>query len=125
MPVIARPNHEAEEVIMKFAVFIFLSVHCSAADLASWYGHEHEGRTMANGQPFNPHAMVAASWFFPLGSKVVVTHGNRSVRVTVCDRGPHHCFVRQGRVIDLSEAAFARLAATRKGLITVKIRKEK
>lgn len=86
---------------------------------ASWYGDEHRGRLMANGRPFNPDAMTAASWSYPLGTRVRVISGAHSVVVTITDRGPAWRLVRQGRIIDLSRAAFARLADTKVGLIHV------
>ena len=54
---------------------------CQAADRASWYGEKERGLPMANGQRFNPDKLTAASWFFDFGTKVVVTHANRSVVV--------------------------------------------
>ncbi len=45
--------------------------------------------------------MTCAHRSLPFGTKLKVTHGDRSVVVTVNDRGP---FVR-GRVLDLSTAA--------------------
>lgn len=91
------------------------------AGLASWYGEEHRGRLMANGQPFNPDALTAARWFFPLGTWVKVTHGVRSVVVEITDRGPARHLVEQGRIIDLSRGAFARLDDPKLGLIEVKV----
>jgi len=88
---------------------------------ASWYGEQHRGLPMANGQPFNPDRLTAASWFYPLGTKVVVAHDGRRVVVEVTDRGPAKRLVHQGRKIDLSRAAFARLAPTEVGLIDVVI----
>lgn len=90
---------------------------------ASWYGAEFAGKRMANGQPFNPGALTCASWFYPLGTKLRVTHGNRSVVVTVTDRGPAKRLVRQGRIIDLSLFAFNYLAPLDKGLINVTVEK--
>lgn len=92
----------------------------SLAGTASWYGEEYRGKPMANGRPFNPDALTAASWFFPLGTRVRVTVGDKTVVVTITDRGPHPRLVREGRTIDLSRAAFARLADTRLGLIPVR-----
>ena len=94
------------------------------ADTASWYGEEHRGKLMANGWPFNPDALTAASWFYPLGTRVRVRSGDSSVVVTVTDRGPAKRFVRHGRVIDLSAAAFRRLAGPELGLVEVAINKE-
>lgn len=96
--------------------------YASMKGLASWYGEAHRGKPMANGQPFNPTRLTAASWFYPLGTRVKVTLDSdpgRSVIVTITDRGPARRLVRQGRVIDLSRAAFEALAPSRLGLITV------
>ena len=83
--------------------------------VASWYGEEHRGKLMANGKRFNPDKFTAASWFYPLGTKVRVTLASsaeprRSVVVTITDRGPAKELVRDGRIIDLSHAPFRRLA---------------
>lgn len=106
------------------ALFFFCCLSCQAGDQASWYGEAHRGLPMANGRPFNPDKLTAASWFYDLGTKVVVTHGNRSVVVEITDHGPAHRLVRAGRKIDLSRAAFARLADTDIGLIEVTIARQ-
>ncbi|HEV2392293.1 MAG TPA: septal ring lytic transglycosylase RlpA family protein [Verrucomicrobiae bacterium] len=95
--------------------------------VASWYGEEHRGKLMANGKRFNPDKLTAASWFYPLGTKVEVTARSpdralKTVMVTITDRGPAYELVRQGRIIDLSHAAFKKVAPTRNGLVPVKIR---
>jgi peptidoglycan lytic transglycosylase len=92
--------------------------------VASWYGEAHRGKLMANGRRFNPERLTAASWFYALGTKVRVTSStrcNRSVIVTITDRGPARELVHDGRGIDLSHAAFTRLAAPEAGLVAVKI----
>jgi rare lipoprotein A len=81
---------------------------------------------MANGQKFNPDKFTAASWFYPLGTKVRVTIGPpakplRSVLVTITDRGPAKELVQTGRIIDLGHAPFKRLAHPNLGLIAVTI----
>jgi rare lipoprotein A len=68
--------------------------------IASFYGNESGSKT-ASGERFNQNAMTCAHRSLPFGTKLRVTHGDRSVVVTVNDRGP---FVR-GRVLDLSTAA--------------------
>lgn len=100
-----------------------LLVPAPAADrgVASWYGEEHRGRITASGEPFNPDHLTAASWFYPLGTRLRIHHGARSVVVRVNDRGPARRLVRQGRVIDLSSAAFRRLAQPNLGLVRVRI----
>jgi rare lipoprotein A len=109
---------------VKLAVlFIFCCFICDAADKASWYGEEHRGHPMANGKPFDPDKLTAASWFYPLGTRVVVTHDDRSVVVEITDRGPAKRLVKEGRKIDLSHAAFAKLADPDVGLIEVTVNK--
>ena len=96
----------------------------SMKGVASWYGEAHRGKPMANGAPFDPDRLTAASWFFPLGAKVrvsVLSQTNRTIIVTITDRGPARRLVAQGRVIDLARAAFEQIAPTELGLIAVSI----
>ena len=89
--------------------------------VASFYGEELRGKPMANGEPFNPDHLTAASWFYPFGTKIRVVHQSRSVVVVITDRGPAKRLVRQGRIIDLSRAAFQTLAHPNAGLIPVRL----
>jgi rare lipoprotein A len=79
--------------------------------MASFYGNEAGSRT-ASGQRFNQGAMTAAHRSLPFGTKLRVTHGGRSVVVTVNDRGP---FIR-GRVLDLSKGAASAIGLTSRGV---------
>ena len=79
--------------------------------MASYYGNEAGSRT-ASGQRFNQNAMTAAHRTLPFGTKLRVTHGDRSVVVTINDRGP---FVR-GRVLDLSTGAARAIGLTGAGV---------
>jgi rare lipoprotein A len=72
----------------------------SFSGMASYYGNESGSKT-ASGQRFNQNALTAAHRSLPFGTRLRVTHGGRSVVVTINDRGP---FIR-GRVLDLSTAA--------------------
>lgn len=92
---------------------------------ASFYADRYRGARMANGRPYDPEAMTAASWDFPLGTQVTVRHADRKVVVTITDRGPTRVLRARGRVIDLSKAAFSQLASPTRGLIevTVEVRK--
>ena len=81
---------------------------------------------MANGQRFDPDKFTAASWFYPLGTKVRVTLASpsdrqRGVVVTITDRGPAKDLVRDGRIIDLSHATFRQLAPPHLGLVAVAV----
>lgn len=70
---------------------------------ASWYGRHFQGKTTANGEPFNMYALTCAHRTLPLGSWIRVTNlrNHKSVFVRVNDRGP----VPENRVVDLSYAA--------------------
>jgi rare lipoprotein A len=83
----------------------------SFSGMASFYGNE-SGRKTASGQRFNQEAMTAAHRTLPFGTKLRVTHGSRSVVVTINDRGP---FVR-GRVLDLSTGAARAIGLTGAGV---------
>jgi rare lipoprotein A len=83
----------------------------SFSGMASYYGNESGSRT-ASGQRFNQSAMTCAHRSLPFGTKLRVTHGGRSVVVTVNDRGP---FVR-GRVLDLSTGAARAVGLTGAGV---------
>jgi len=88
--------------------------------VASWYGWELAGKPMANGQPFDPTALTCASWSYPLGTRLRVTHGTNTVTVVVTDRGPAKRLLAT-RQIDLSLAAFKKLADPRDGLTRVTV----
>jgi hypothetical protein len=86
---------------------------------ASFYSESYRGKKMANGAPFDPDALTCAAWDWPLGTTLLVSHGRRTVRVVVTDRGPAAKF--PDRIVDLSRAAFAHIADTRLGVITVAV----
>ena len=85
---------------------------------ASWYGAQHQGRRMANGQRFDRRKLTAASWYFPLGTKIRVENvkNGESVVVPITDRGPN---LRLHRILDLSQAAAQRLGYVGQGLTPV------
>jgi rare lipoprotein A len=83
----------------------------SFSGMASYYGNESGSKT-ASGQRFNQNALTAAHRTLPFGTKLRVTHGGRSVVVTINDRGP---FV-HGRVLDLSTAAAREVGLTDAGV---------
>jgi rare lipoprotein A len=83
----------------------------SFSGMASYYGNESGHRT-ASGERFNQSAMTCAHRSLPFGTRLRVTHGGRSVVVTVNDRGP---FIR-GRVLDLSTGAARAIGLTSAGV---------
>lgn len=86
---------------------------------ASWYGTKFHGRRTSSGEPYDMFAMTAAHKTLPLPTYARVTHlGNgKSVVVKVNDRGPFH----QGRIIDLSYAAAAKLDMLKTGSAEVEV----
>lgn len=80
---------------------------------ASYYHDRFTGRRTASGQIFNNKKFTAAHRTLKFGTKVKVTSivSKKSVIVTVNDRGP---FVK-GRDIDLSKAAFMKIAPSKYG----------
>lgn len=83
----------------------------SFSGIASFYGNESGSKT-ASGQRFDQNAMTAAHRTLPFGTKLRVTHGGRSVVVTINDRGP---FIK-GRVLDLSTGAARAVGLTSAGV---------
>jgi rare lipoprotein A len=83
----------------------------SFSGMASYYGNESGSKT-ASGQRMNASAMTAAHRSLPFGTKLRITHGGRSVVVTINDRGP---FIR-GRVLDLSTGAARAIGLTSAGV---------
>jgi rare lipoprotein A len=105
------------------AVLLICGCHACVYDRATWYGERERGRLMANGRPFNPDAFTAASWDYPLGSRLKVSYGDRSVVVEVTDRGGVRESMEFGKAVDLSRAAFSRLERPSVGAIRVKIKR--
>lgn len=87
--------------------------------IASWYGAPYHNRRGSNGEVYDMHAMTAAHRTLPLGSIVRVTNlgSGDSAVVRITDRGP---FV-EGRIIDLSQAAAAKIGMLQKGTVEVKV----
>lgn len=96
-----------------------------APNRATWYGPAHRAKLMANGRPFNPEVMTAASWDYPLGTKLKISYGDKSVVVEVTDRGGARKFFQFGKTIDLSRAAFSKLTNPATGSISVQIEQTK
>jgi rare lipoprotein A len=89
----------------------------SSCGIASYYGPSFHGRTTANGERFDSQALTFAHRTMPFGTKIKVTNqdNGRSIIVRGNDRGPFY----GSRIIDLSEAAFSRIASRGQGLANV------
>jgi len=95
--------------------------------IASFYSYECADRPMANGKKFDPEKRTCASWFYALGTVLVVKSldTGRATTVVVTDRGPNKRLVKKDRIIDLSKKAFGDMCELNKGLTRVVIRAEK
>lgn len=118
-------------VTIIFYVFM-LSITDGKTLTASWYSVGScllEGGTgiMANGEMLDDKKFTAASWDYSFGTNIKVINliNGESVTVKICDRGPNRRLYRQGRVIDLSKAAFAQIADLKIGVIPIRIEEVK
>jgi rare lipoprotein A len=86
--------------------------------IASYYSKKFHRRKTASGEPLDNHALTAAHKTLPLGSIVRNVKNGKSVTVRITDRGPYV----KGRIIDLTQGAFSRIASLDKGVAKVEIR---
>lgn len=106
-----------------FSIFLSLAFAASFGQIqtgkASFYADKFEGTPTASGEKYRHNRMTAAHKSLPFGTKVRVTNtaNNKSVEVTINDRGPYV----EGRVIDLSKSAAEKLGFVNQGLADVKL----
>ena len=90
--------------------------------VASWYSKKDKNINpeTASGEKFNDKKMTCASWDYPFGERLVVIHTltGKWVVCRVNDRGPNK---RLHRRVDLTRAAFKRMANPSRGLLYVAI----
>jgi rare lipoprotein A len=104
-------------VILAGAFLVLSDGHAvTKTGLASYYGAELAGQPTASGEVFNPYGFTAAHKTLPLGTKLIVSYGGRSVEVVVNDRGPYS----GGRELDLSQGAAEYIGLTQAGVDYVK-----
>lgn len=93
--------------------------------IASWYSEDDPGvlETTANMEQFDDTKLTCAIWGISFNTILKVTNlkNGRFVFVRVNDRGPAKRFVRRGRIIDLTKAAFLKIANLKEGLVHVSI----
>jgi rare lipoprotein A len=81
---------------------------------ASWYGQDFQGKTMANGSPYNMYANTIAHKDLPLGTRVELNNPRTGQTTTavVTDRGPYV----SGRDVDLSYGLARKLSLVEDGV---------
>lgn len=112
-------------------LLIFIFMAWAFADTASYYTYEscrREGTSgvwTASGERFNENDLTCAMPHYNFGGFYKVTNlaNGKSVIVRHNDYGPNKKLVKQGRIIDLSKAAFQSIADLRTGVISVKVEK--
>ncbi len=103
----------------------FLNLACGREEgevergIASYYKKDFEGKKTANGEIFSNKKLTAAHKTLPMGTIVRVTNldNGKSIDVRINDRGP---FI-EGRIIDLTERAFGKIADKEAGTIEVSV----
>jgi len=110
------------------AAFVLATSSFAFETEASWYSvasciKEGTSGIMANGRPLNDNEFVCASWDYKFGTVLLVTNveNGKTVRVVCSDRGPSKRLYRMGRRLDLSKAAFGRIANLKQGVINVTV----
>jgi len=86
---------------------------------ASWYGDYFHGKKTASGEKYNMYNLTAAHKTLAFGTIVRVKNldNGKSVKVKINDRGPYV----KGRMIDLSRAAFKKIAPLGAGVLNVEV----
>jgi rare lipoprotein A len=87
--------------------------------VASWYGPGFHAERTSNGESYDMYAMTGAHKTLPLPAYVRVTNlrNGRSVVVRINDRGPF----KDGRIVDLSYTAAAKLDMLKDGTALVEV----
>lgn len=87
--------------------------------IASFYSDLFHGKPTASGELYDKGKLTAAHKTLPFGTLVKVTEleFNKTVQVTITDRGP---FI-SGRIIELSKEAAGRIGLIQKGTARVKV----
>lgn len=98
-----------------------INVRAGKLVTASWYGANHAGKPMANGQPFDMYADTAAHRTLPMGTKLQLTNpaNGRTATVEVTDRGPYI----RGRNLDVSYGVARKLGMVEQGVAKLRMQK--
>ena len=104
-----------------FFIFCLTSTLSIAAEegIASYYSDVFQGKKTASGSVYDRNKLTAAHKKLPFGTKVKITDlkNNKSVIVTITDRGPYS----KKRMVDLSYAAAKEIDLIKAGISKVKL----
>lgn len=88
--------------------------------VASWYGKQHQGKTMANGKPFDMYGATIAHRDMAIGTAVELENPatGEKAKAVVTDRGPFA----SNRDVDLSYGLAKRLSLAQQGVGNLRMR---
>lgn len=113
--------HNASRMMKKLLLATMVLMGMSAnAQVVTYYGAGFHGKKTASGERFNQNALTCASNSHKFGTRLKVTNvkNGKSVICRVNDRGG---FSKYGISLDLSKAAFAKIAPLSQGRARVTI----
>ena len=111
------------KIVLRSLVFLIfcLSTSLAAAEegIASYYSDVFQGKKTASGSIYDRNKLTGAHKTLPFGTKVRITDlkNNKSVTVTITDRGPYS----KKRMVDLSYAAAEQIGLIKAGISKVKM----
>ncbi|MFH1533918.1 MAG: septal ring lytic transglycosylase RlpA family protein [Nitrospirota bacterium] len=113
------PNQDMSRGYLAEVIYRTLTSDQYSFGKATYYGSAVQGNFTASGEIFDMYEMTAAHKTLPFGTMVKVTNlaNAKSIEVKINDRGPYG----PGRVIDLSEMAFAEIASHSTGVINAQL----
>jgi rare lipoprotein A len=119
-PLSKRGNPAFYEVLGQRYFVLTSAANYVERGVASWYGPGFHKEFTSNGEAYDMYGMTAAHKTLPLPCFVQVTNlsNGKSVVLRVNDRGPF----KEGRIIDLSYTAAAKLDMLRAGTALVEVR---
>jgi rare lipoprotein A len=119
-PKSARGNPAFYDVLGKRYFVLNSSEGYLERGVASWYGPGFHAASTSNGERYDMYAMTGAHKTLPLPAYVQVTNlsNGKHVIVRLNDRGPF----KEGRIIDLSYTAAAKLDMVKAGTTFVEVR---
>lgn len=114
-------------VLLVFSMF-FIIFSCSSRTRGGVYRHTNvsfyadrfQGKPTSSGEIYRHSSMTASHGSLAFGTKVEIVNveNEKSVTVTVNDRGP----LKSSRAFDLSQDAFKKIARLDQGVVKVKYR---
>lgn len=106
-------------LIIFAALCLSFTVRQTTTGTATFYHDRYHGRLTASGEIFSQLKMTCASNVYKIGTKLKITNlqNSKSVIVRVNDTGNLY-----GRTVDLSTAAFSKIAKLETGIIKVIIK---